>query len=66
MTTPADPKPLRRFLGFSLKGLLAFVLVIAVLLGLSVHEAKKQGIAVKELEKMGCMVEYDLGRGRRP
>lgn len=53
-TTP--PKSRRRFLSFSLKGLLFLVLLFAVAFGWARHIALEQGIAVAELEKLGCSI----------
>ena len=51
-----SPNPRRRFLRFSLRGLMLVVLVISAALAWAIHEARKQGIAVRALEK--AMLDY--------
>jgi len=59
MITTSNPKPRRRWLRFSLRSLLLLVLVIAVLLGWTIHKARQQGIAVAALKEMGCTFAFD-------
>lgn len=53
----APGKPGRRFLRFSLRAFLLFVLLFGVGLGWAIHEARKQGIAVRALAEVGCLVD---------
>jgi hypothetical protein len=52
----------RRYLRFSVRGLIFFVLVIGAVLGWVVHEARVQRDAVAAIEKAGGWVSYDWGR----
>lgn len=56
-TAPSNPT--RRLLRISLAVILLLTLAIAVVVGWTIHEARRQGIAVSALEKLGCLVEYD-------
>jgi Leucine-rich repeat (LRR) protein len=54
-TLTSNPKRKRRWLQFSVRGLLLLTVVIAVPLGL-INKARQQRIAVTALRKMGCSV----------
>ena len=56
--TEPSSKPRRRLLSFSLRGILLLVLVVSVALAWTLREARKQGIVVAALEKMGCAVHF--------
>ena len=57
-TADSNPKPKRRWLQFSVRGLLLLMLVVAVPLGWAMDKVRHQRDAVSALEKMGCDVEY--------
>lgn len=59
-------KPYRRFLRFSVRALLLFVLLAGVALAWGIYEARKQGIAVRALEKVGCEVDCGPRRLNQP
>src|SRR5258708_2840648 len=60
MDTPPPPvKPKRRWLAFSVRGLLILVLGIAVLLGWEVHRARQQREAAEAVKKFGGFVHYN-------
>ena len=52
-------RPWRRFLRFSVRGMIVLVLVIGAGLGLFVHEAHVQRDAVAAIKKAGGSVSYD-------
>ena len=54
--TPTELR--RRWSRFSLRALLLLVVVICTALGWTLHKVREQGIAVAELEKLGCNVNY--------
>ena len=58
---PAGPvsRPWRRFLRFSVRGLIVLVLVIGAGLGWIVHQAHVQRDAVAAIQKAGGSVRYD-------
>src|SRR5438132_2107314 len=57
---PAPVKrPRRRLFQFGLRFLLLFVAVVAVLLGISVHQAKVQADAVARVRALGGFVLYN-------
>ncbi len=51
-------KTRRRFFRFSLRAMLLLVLVIGGSLGWTLHKVREQGVAVAELEEMGCRIAY--------
>jgi internalin A len=53
------PRPWRRFLRFSVRGLIVLVLVIGAGLGRIVHDAHVQRDAVAAIRRAGGEVEYD-------
>jgi hypothetical protein len=55
------PHPWRRYLRFSVRGLIVLVLVIGTGLGWVVHEAHVQRDAVAAIVKAGGSVQYDWG-----
>jgi hypothetical protein len=63
MSVQADPipHPLRRFLRFSVRGLIVVVLVIGAGLGWIVREAHVQRDAVAAIERAGGSVRYHTG-----
>ena len=60
-TTLAEPvsRPWRRFLRFSVRGMIVLVLVFGAGLGWIVHEAHIQRDAVAAIKKAGGFVKYD-------
>ena len=60
-TNQANPvsRPWRRFLRFSVRGMIVVVLVIGVALWWSIHQARKQRSAVQAILARGGIVEYD-------
>jgi hypothetical protein len=75
MSSESDPTPhpWRRFLRFSVRGLIVIVIVVGVALGWIVREAHIQRDAVAAIEKAGGSVRYDWESwvpkwlsGRRP
>ena len=63
--TGIDANPKRRWLQFSLRGLLLLMVVIAVPLGWR-HRVRQQRDAVAALEKAGCFVGYENGNSETP
>ncbi len=59
MTAATANKPKRRFLRFSLRALLVFMLVVCVTLGWKVEKARKQREAVAWVQECGEHVFYD-------
>jgi hypothetical protein len=58
----SDPKPKRRWFQFSLRALLVFVTLCAIVcswLTVKLQQAKRQREAVAEFEKLGGAVFYD-------
>ncbi len=57
---PAKPvsHPWRRFLRFSVRGLIVFVLVVGAVLGWQVHRAHVQRDAVQAIRSVGGRVSY--------
>jgi internalin A len=55
------PRPWRKFLRFSVRGLIVVVLLIGVWLGWLVRSARIQHEAVAAIEKVGGSVSYDWG-----
>jgi internalin A len=66
-TVPAEPtqRPWRRFLRFSVRGMIVLVLVIGAGLGRIVHDAHVQRDAVAAILRAGGVVEYDWQRRNR-
>src|SRR5688572_15339926 len=58
----SPPKPWRRFLRFSLCGLLVLVAVCSVLLGIAFHRAREQARAVAIIEAHCGSVMYDYNQ----
>ena len=56
----SDAKPNSRFLRFSLRTAFLFVTASSTLAGWTVHEARQQGRAVKELGEIGCSFVFEL------
>src|SRR5258708_109501 len=56
--TYTHSQPQRRFIRFSLRGLLLLMLIISVALGWTIRLARQQSIAVAALEALGCKIEY--------
>ena len=67
-TMPADPvsRPWRRFLRFSVRGMIVLVLVVGGWLGWIVRSARIQREAVAAIEKAGGEVEYGSGSTKTP
>jgi hypothetical protein len=63
--TKAAPKRVRRFLRFSLRGLLVVVAICSVWLGIAFHRAREQARAVKAIEAAGGYVLYDYENASR-
>jgi hypothetical protein len=59
-TTNSNQNPKRRWLQFSLRGLLVLTVLIALTLGWMMHKVQQQRDAVAALEKMGCFVRYEF------
>ena len=57
--------PRRRWLRFSLRGLLLLVLAFAVAIGWPLHQLWRQKMAIRALRSMKCQV-YECGEGARP
>ena len=53
-TTNTISKARRRWLQFSLRGLLLLMAVLAVSLGWTMHKVRRQRLAIGALEEMGC------------
>src|SRR5262245_59740812 len=58
--TKAAPKRGRRFLRFSLRGLLVVVAICSVWLGIAFNRAREQARAVAAIRAMGGNVQYDF------
>lgn len=58
-TTPDRPGRWRRFVRFSVRGLIVLVLAIAIALGWIVHRAQLQRDAVAAIRRAGGEVQYD-------
>jgi hypothetical protein len=54
-----EPTPKRRWLRFSLRGLLVSIAAIAIWLGIQVNRAHKQRDSVAELQRAGAVIFYD-------
>ncbi len=66
MTTPRPKRRTRRFLQFSLRSLLVFVLLVSIgmsWLGVKLQRARKQREAVEAIEKAGGFVIYEQDGG---
>jgi hypothetical protein len=48
----------RRWLRFSLRAMLLVVLVVAVVLGWTMHKVRQQGPAAVVLTGLGCVIQY--------
>jgi hypothetical protein len=64
-TMPTHPAPhnWRRYLRFSVRGLIVFVIVVGAALGWVVHQAHLQRDAVEAIRMAASAVKYDV-RGR--
>jgi len=58
-TSPASSPPRRRWIAFSIRGVLAFILVLALWLGWLVHQARQRREAVAAVKQFGGWVHYD-------
>ncbi len=58
-SSPAEPAPRRRW-RYSLRALLAAMLLIGALLGWTMHKVREQRIAITALEKLGCRVKCGI------
>ena len=59
MTTELITRPRRRYLRFTLRGLLAFILVLGAWIGMIVRSARLQREAVTAIEKSGGTAHYN-------